>query len=633
MGLHWVPINKRIRMRAIVLVKQVPDIRVGSVAMNPNGTIDRGSVGAITNPTDLHALEAALQLADEVWAISMGPKKAETALRSAIALGADRGFLLCDRLFAGSDTWATSNALAAAIRKIGGADLILAGTTALDGETGHVGPQVAQRIRVPIASGCEELHVEGTRLIARKIVEGGFERVSMNLPALVTVAETGFTPRYPTLPGRRRAAAAEISTLSATDLGLDETLVGLKASPTKVAHMEAVAMRAADCSFVDESFTLDQLAARMVDLIPSYERSTPDDARAAVGFATPSCFAGDSDVWVVCEKGPDDGLSRASTEILSRATQLAARLRTGVAALIIGSDVEVASKEASYYGADEVLLFEDPRLGNYRGNPETQVVASAVRRAGPDIVLFAASTTGRDLAPRVAAILDTGIAADCTDLYIGDWERRGHKHARLLHQVRPAMAGGVLATCLCPQARPQMATVRPGVFAAIPNQREPRLVSIDFELRPEDFDVEILERQIRHADIAIADADVVVAGGAGCGSRNWHVVEELAGVLGARVAASRAAVEAGLAPRSVQVGQTGATVRPQLYIACGISGALQHVVGMQASRTIIAINRDREAPIFHYAHFGVVGDVGEVIPELTGRIERLRRQRDSSMKS
>ncbi len=610
-------------MRAIVLVKQVPDIRVGSVAMNPDGTIDRGSVAAITNPADLHALEAGLQLADEVWAVSMGPKKAEAALRAAIALGAERGLLLCDRLFAGSDTWATSNALAAAIDHVGGADLILGGVSALDGETGHVGPQVAQRLGIPLASGCEELRVEGSRLIARRIIEGGFELVSMELPALATVAETGFEPRYPTLPGRKRGAAAEIATLNASDLGLDSTRVGLNASPTKVAHMKAVPLRSTDCRFVDETFTLGNLAERIMDEIPRGHDTTEVDPSDAFGSGATS-YRGKSDIWVVCEIDLEGGVTRASAEILSHATHLAGQLGTGTAALVIGSDIDGAITEASLYGADEVLTFEDSRLSSYRGNPETRVVANAVRRARPLILLFAATTTGRDLAPRVAAALDTGIAADCTGLYIGDWERKGRKHPQLLHQVRPAMAGGVLATCLCPEARPQIATVRPGVFAAVPNQRQLRVVPLHFDLQPGDFDVEILERSIQGSDVAIADADVVVAGGAGCGVRNWHLIEGLADTLGGRVAASRAAVEAGLAPRSIQVGQTGTTVRPQLYIACGISGALQHVVGMQASRTIVAVNRDREAPIFHYAHLGVVGEIADVIPGLTREIESLR---------
>ena len=268
-------------MRAIVLVKQVPDVRVGSVATRPDGTIDRSSAAAITNPADLHALEAALQMADEVWAVSMGPSRAESTLREAIAHGAHRGILLTDRLFAGSDTWATANALTAAIRHLGGADLVLCGITALDGETGHVGPQVAQRLGIPQATGCEDLRIEDGRLFARRIIEGGYELLSLPLPALATVAETGFLPRYPTFPGRQRAAKAEITVLGAADLGLDGGTVGLSASPTKVAHMELVPMPKTDCRFVDDQFTYDELVAELRSLplpAPVYEPPPVVDA-------------------------------------------------------------------------------------------------------------------------------------------------------------------------------------------------------------------------------------------------------------------------------------------------------------------------------------------------------------------
>jgi electron transfer flavoprotein alpha subunit len=245
-------------------------------------------------------------------------------------------------------------------------------------------------------------------------------------------------------------------------------------------------------------------------------------------------------------------------------------------------------------------------------------VATVAVERRPEIILFGATTTGRDLAPRVAAMLETGIAADCTDLYIADWEHRGHTYSNLLHQVRPAMAGGVLATCLCPETRPQIATVRRGVFAAKhrPRDLKSQMLSVQFE--PGDFDVEVLERTLHRADVRLGDADVIVAGGAGCDASNWHLIEDLAGQLEGRVAATRAAVEAGLAPRSSQVGQTGTTVHPWLYIACGISGALQHVIGMKSSRIILAVNRDPDAAIFRFAQYGIVGDVSDVLPQLSG---------------
>ena len=207
-------------MRAIVLIKQVPDLRLGGVGVRADGTIDRAASAPITNPADLHAVEAAVQLADDVCALSMGPPAADDALRQALAVGANRAVLLCDHPLAGSDTWATANALAAAIKWIGGADLVLCGISAIDGETGQVGPSVAERLGWPQATGCESLAIDGESLIARRVVEGGYERLRMPLPAVVTVGETGFAPRYPTLPGRRRAATTVIERIGIGDIGI-----------------------------------------------------------------------------------------------------------------------------------------------------------------------------------------------------------------------------------------------------------------------------------------------------------------------------------------------------------------------------------------------------------------------------
>lgn len=609
-------------VKAIVLVKQVPDVRASPVGVNADGTIDRRNAATITNPADLHAAEAALHVADEVIALSMGPLQAEDALREAVSMGADRGVLLCDRILAGSDTWATANALAAAIGALGGADIVVCGMTALDGETGQVGPSVAQRLGWAQATGCEEVEVQPDHLVVRRIVEGGFERVRVPLPAVLTVAETGFLPRYPTVVGRRAAATAEIERLSAADVGVDASLVGLAASPTKVAHMEPTALPDRSCRFVgSDGFDYDDLATALVELgavdpvaLPpsdaAFDRTLPPVAERT--DAAPS-------IWVVTESR-NGRLLPVSVELLSKATELAPGLGGSVAAVIATDGTGSEADEAAEYGADVVIAVESDELAPYRTEPHARVVAELAVRHRPAAVLFGATTAGRDLAPRVASMLDTGLAADCTDLTVATWERRGERYEQLLHQVRPAMGGGVLATCVCPERRPQMATVRPGVFVARRNPKQARLEEGDVEFAPSDLRVEVLSREIGHADFALAEADVVIAGGAGCDSKSWHLLEELAASIGGRVAASRAAVEAGLAPRSSQVGQTGTSVHPRLYVACGISGALQHTVGMHAARTVVAVNRDPGAFIFGLAHFGIVGDVADVVPRLSAAI-------------
>jgi electron transfer flavoprotein alpha subunit len=611
-------------VRAIVLIKQVPDLRGAPIGMRPDGTIDRAGAPAITNPADLHALEAALNTADEVWALSMGPPNAEKALREAVALGATRAVLLCDRALAGSDTWATANALAAAIESLGACDLVMCGITALDGETGQVGPQVATRLGWPQATGCEALALEGASVVVRRIVEGGFERLRLPLPAVVSIAETAFAPRYPSLMGRRRAKAAVVERLDAGDIGLDSSMVGLNASPTKVAHVEPAPLLERSCRFVgSDGFTYDGLVRALVEVggltVPGV-RSTPTGESATAGGPTAE-FAAEPSVWVVCEL-PDGRPARVSLELLSKATELAPALGGGVGAIVAGHDLGAAVDELTRHGVDTVFVADHEDLDPYRAEPHARVISQLAAAGSPSAVLFGATTTGRDLAPRVAAMLDTGLAADCTDLLVAPWERRGVHYEALLHQVRPAMAGGVLATCLCPEARPQMATVRPGTFELRPTPRKSRIQVVPVELAPADLRVEVVNRETSTTDVGIADADVIIAGGAGCDISSWHLVEELATAVGGRVAASRGAVEAGLAPRALQVGQTGTTVHPLLYIACGISGALQHAVGMRTARTVVAINRDPEAFIFRLAHFGIVADVRDALPQLTAAIHR-----------
>ncbi len=528
--------------------------------------------------------------------------------------------LLCDRAFAGSDTWATANALAAAVTSLGGADLVLAGLTAIDGETGQVGPEVAQRLGLPQATACEGLELEGRRLIARRIVEGGYERLALPLPAVCTVAETGFLPRYPTLPGRRRAERATVERLSAADLDLGTDRVGLQASPTKVAHVEPAPLPDRTCRMVGDGFGFDDLVRELIALgaLEPGPRA-PDEPHEVPPPRDP--LDGDPALWVVAEL-VDGALAEVSAELISQAVDLAPGLGGGVGTVVATDDPAPAAAAAAAHGADVVFCAADPRLAPSRCQPHARVVVDAVRTHRPVAVLFGATTTGRDLAPRVAAELDAGLAADCTDLAVAPWERHHRRYEALLHQIRPAMGGGVLATCLAPEARPQVATVRPGVFEARARPCRSRFVDLEVRLEPLDLVVEVLDRRVEAGDTRLAEADVIVAGCAGCDAASWSLVEDLASAVGGAVAATRAAVEAGLASRSRQVGQTGKTVHPRLYIGCGVSGALQHLVGMRAARTVVAVNRDPDAYLFRFAHYGIVGEVADVLPQLTAALRR-----------
>ncbi len=325
-------------------------------------------------------------------------------------------------------------------------------------------------------------------------------------------------------------------------------------------------------------------------------------------------------VWVFAEQ-KEGKIAAVTWELLGEGRKLADRLGSPLSAVLLGRQMDEAARELFYYGADRVILADSPQLENFLEEPYTEVMVEVIRRYKPAIVLLGATTIGRSLAPRVAARLETGLTADCTGLAIDE-------ESKNLLQTRPAFGGNLMATILCPNHRPQMATVRPKVFppARRDESRSGELIKIDYSTRRLPQRAELLE--IIKGDgpsMNIAEADIVVSGGRGLGDpKNFALVRELAEVLGGAVGASRAVVDAGWIPYPHQVGQTGKTVCPKIYIACGIHGAVQHLAGMQSSGIIVAINKNPDAPIFKVADYGIVGDVCEVIPALIREIKKVR---------
>ncbi len=322
------------------------------------------------------------------------------------------------------------------------------------------------------------------------------------------------------------------------------------------------------------------------------------------------------DVWVFVER-EDGRIATVSLELLSKARELAQELDGRVCALVFGHQVAGVATQAIHYGADVVLLADHPELELYRTLPYARVAVDLVQERRPYIFLLGATPVGRDLAPRIASAVRAGLTADCTELRIGDFEFRGENYTDLLYQIRPAFGGNVIATIVNPEMHPQMATVREGVMrlGELDSGRTGEVERIEPQFDARDLVVQVLAREVREPCCDLKSASVIVAGGAGVGSReNFQLIRELAHVLGGEVGASRAAVDAGFISQEHQVGQTGVTVRPRLYVACGISGAVQHRAGMDQSSKIIAINTDPHAPIFQIAHYKIVGDLNEVIP-------------------
>lgn len=317
----------------------------------------------------------------------------------------------------------------------------------------------------------------------------------------------------------------------------------------------------------------------------------------------------------------DGKLAPVSLELLGKARELAAVRGTTVTAILCGSGVAPLTDELGEYGADFVIFIDDPALKVYTTEPYAHAVYNVITNFKPEIVLFGATTIGRDLAPRVSARVHTGLTADCTKLEI-------EAETMQLLMTRPAFGGNLMATIVCPDFRPQMATVRPGVMQRCERMEGRRAHVIPFKLTftPNDRFVEVLTVIEKSGAIAnIADAQILVAGGRGVGSKeNFTMLYDLAEALGGTVCGSRAAVDAGWIDKELQVGQTGKTVRPKLYIAVGISGAIQHLAGMEESEIIVAVNRDETAPIFGAADYGVVGDLNKIVPLLTKKILEMK---------
>ena len=329
------------------------------------------------------------------------------------------------------------------------------------------------------------------------------------------------------------------------------------------------------------------------------------------------------DIYVVVEQ-VDGVVQKVGIELIGIASKLAADLGQEVVAVLLGKEVKGLAENLIHHGANKVICVEDPILEHYATEPYTKALNAIVEAKKPEIVLYGATSIGRDLAPRVSARVHTGLTADCTKLEIDP-------ETKLLLMTRPAFGGNIMATIVCKEFRPQIATVRPGVMQALPTDTsrtgEVELFKVEFT----DADMNIKIREVikeKHAKVDITEAKVLVSGGRGIGNAEYFdVLKELADELGGLVTSSRANVDAGWIGRERQVGQTGKTVRPDLYMACGISGAIQHLAGMEDSEFIVAINKDAQAPIFDVADLGVVGDLHKIMPILIDKVRALKAEK------
>lgn len=624
-------------MNYIVLVKQVPDIKnIPNDAWDwEKGTLRRGLLDNVCNELDKQALAFALKMREQhpgrVISLTMGPPFAEEILRYALSIGADVGVLLTDRKLGGADTAATAYPLGQAIRKIekeifnGDTNyIIVSGMQSIDGDTAQVPPQVAEELGIVHIAYAASFSFEDTELRVKRITRKGSEVVSPeNYPCLVTVTKWTEPPNASF--GRTRwAYSQELYQWSAEDVNADDSRIGVTGSRTTVYRIFAPQEAGKrTCVFENDMGKLVKLLgeahARKSETIEE------EDKEPVYHLPEGKAPSYSGDVWVYVEQ-EDGGINPASLELLGAATGLASLLDEKVGAVLVGKDIKGLADELIACGADKVYVADDKLLEHFLPVPYTKAVSQLIKKYKPQIVLFSATPLGRELSPRVAYRLQSGLTADCTRLDIMDFKKGKLELTAVLGQTRPALGGNIMASIITHNSMVQMSTVRPGVMRALApeGKRTGEIIEHVPGLTKSDLGARIISSETHELTSDITEAAAIACGGAGCRTKdNFNkfiipLAESLGKFLGEKafVAASRAAVELGFIGDSHQVGQTGQTVKPRVYVAVGVSGAVQHLTGMQNSDIIVAINNDPNAPIFKVADYGVVGNMDELVPQL-----------------
>jgi electron transfer flavoprotein alpha subunit len=631
----------------ISLMKQVP--LPSEMRMGEDGLMDRTKAKSIINIDCSYALEAGLQMKSEypedakLIVCSMGPPSFEESLKKAISMGYDEAYLLSDRRLGGSDTYATGLAISTMLRHLGYGKglnedfIIVAGRQTSDGDTAHVPSQVAENLGIPQATFIETADLIDGHIEAKRIIEGGYQMMKLPLPCTLSFTPTGISPRRATLSGAIKARNTEVTVLNIDDINLSDEKIGLSGSPTivaKVANIKSERAPIKMCEGHSETQLVDSLVNNIKAGKNTLEVKQKKEAKAKKkpeGFETVDFRNGASGILTWAEV-VNQKISRPSLELLTPAKDLANSLEDGtkVTTLLIGHNIDHLAKELIAYGADEVIVVDDERLQEYRILPFSSIFEQVIKERNPEIALFAATTAGRELAPRIGVKTDSGVTADCTALEIGEHIDRKKKtiFAPILESRRPTYGESKLATILG-FVGPQISTARAGTFE-VPNKDESRegiISNFTPKLSEDEFTTQIIETVRGEGGLAnLFEADIIVSAGRGAVSDEMKLIKELVTELNnqginAEWAVSRPVVDEGLAEYARQIGQTGKTVRPKVYIAVGISGAVQHIAGMKESETIIAINHNAKETIFNNADFGIVAQYEDILPELIQKVK------------
>lgn len=625
-------------MNYVVLVKQVPDIKnIPEEAWDwEKGVLKRSLLDNVCNELDKQAIAFAVALRahkdGRIVSLTMGPPFADAVLRYSLSIGVDFGILLTDRKLGGADTAATAYPLAHAIRKIekeifnGDRQyIIISGMQSIDGDTAQVPPQIAEDLGIAhIAYATGFNFVDNGNLSISRITRRGTQTVSpVNYPCMLTV--TNWTlPLNASFQKTRWAAGQKLYQWSAADIGAEDSRIGLAGSRTTVFKIFSPRDVSTKKCVVENDIT--KLVKMLKDAYATKLKTAGKEVektRYQIPEAKSPSYQGE--VWVYAEQESGE-INPASYELLGKASDLAAQLNVKVGAVLVGNTGLKLTRDLISYGADKVYVIEHDLLREFLPVPYSKVVTGLIEEYHPQMMLFSATPLGRELAPRVAYRSGSGLTADCTGLEIFDYKRGNQEFVAILKQTRPALGGNIMASIITQNSKVQMSTVRPGVMQPLEydEKRVGEVVKYVPELDETGFGVKIVSSEKSQASAELKEAAIIVSGGGGCKTREgfMNCIPELADSLGktmgqsAMVGASRVAVEMGFIDRGHQVGQTGQTVNPKLYVAVGISGAVQHLTGMQNSDIVLAINKDPNANIFKAADFGIVGNFEEIVPEL-----------------
>ena len=597
-------------LKIAVCIKQIPLIEEAN--FDPETRTIRRDGPNVISAFDLRALSLAAELkarfGAETTVLTMGPPQAEQALRDALAMRMERAVHLTDRAFAGSDTLATARALARWLK--GGAfDLILLGKYSLDAETGQVGPEIAELLGVAQITGVRKLEIDGRTLRAERESDEGYEEIEAAMPAVLTCAERVAQPIKVKAEALEQAKSKPLETVSAAQLGLAPSELGLAGSPTWVAEIRVVGTPKTRCRHIDASEP-ERAASELIEHLDRVGALRPRArARRTISSAIRKPARG-RDVWVAVETGLDGSVTRATLELLSRGDELATRTGGALVAIVFPASLARHTELLSSYGADRVIALESPELQSYAPEAAAEAAAAIVKEREPWAILLPASERGRDWGPRLAARLSLGLTGDAIGLEI-DAENR-------MVALKPAFGGNIVAPILS-KTYPQMATVRAGMLElAEPNRSRVAEVERVTPVVKKPLSRLVAEYPLLDTSVArLEGAEVVIGVGTGVGGpEGVDAVKELARVLGAGLCATRRVTDAGWLPRQHQVGLTGKAIDARLYIAVGVRGAPNHTVGLKRAETVVAINNDPEALIFERADLGLVSDWADIVPAL-----------------